>query len=130
MEKQQSYLQHEKSDIYSFQSSAVALPFCYYLITHPRHFIIAHTLTVLLPSTDVQQEEYANFLAMSDELDDELMKCLEQRKKHKPMDDSSAKTLFQMKNANMNRFLAGSKKLVAKRKGDAALNDQYYKIMF
>jgi len=79
---------------------------------------------------DVQQEEYYNYLSQSDILDVELEKCLAQREKHQPMDDCSAKTLFQMKNANFNLFIAGSKKQVAKRKGDAALNSQYYKIKF
>jgi len=79
---------------------------------------------------DQQQEEYANFLAISDPLDDELVKCLKQRQSNKPIDDSSAKTLFQMKNCSTNLFLAGSKKQIGKRKGDAALNEQYYKIKF
>jgi hypothetical protein len=84
----------------------------------------------LLLIADVQQEEYYNYLAQSDTLDIELERCLVQREKHQPMDDSAAKTLFQMKNANFNQFISGSKKQVSKRKGDAALNNQYYKIKF
>jgi hypothetical protein len=48
----------------------------------------------------------------------------------KAMDDGITKTLFQMRNTHVNLFLAGSKKQVAKRKGEAALNEQYYKIKF
>lgn len=79
---------------------------------------------------DIQQEEYANFLTQSEILEDELVKCLANRAKYLPIDDSSAKTLFQMKATSLNFFLAGSKKQIGNRKGNAALNEQYYKIKF
>lgn len=79
---------------------------------------------------DTQQEECANFMTVFDTLDAELAKCVEQRKAGKGMDDCTTKTLFQMRNSHVNLFLAGSKKQVAKRKGDAVLNEQYYKIKF
>ena len=69
-------------------------------------------------------------MTVFDTLDGELAKCIEQRKAGKPMDDCTTKTLFQMRNTHTNLFLAGSKKQVAKRKGDAAINEQYYKIKF
>ncbi len=81
-------------------------------------------------SLDEQSEEFANFITQSSALDEELVKCIEHRSKNKQIDDSTAKTLFQMKNANSNLFLAGSKKAVSRRKGDAAINAQYYAIVF
>lgn len=84
----------------------------------------------LIVTTDVQQEEYANYMTMFDTLDAELAKCVEQRDKGKAMDDCTAKTLFQMRNTSTNLFISGTKKQVGKRKGDAALNEQYYQIKF
>lgn len=78
----------------------------------------------------MQQEEYYNYMLMFETLDDELAKCVAQRDKGKALDDCTAKTLFQMRNTSTNLFLSGTKKQVAKRKGDAQLNAQYYQIQF
>lgn len=79
--------------------------------------------------SDVQQEEYANFLTQSELLDDELRKCLENKAAAKKS-DAAAKIFFQMKSATRVLLLAGMRKDVGKRKGDAALNQQYYSIKF
>jgi hypothetical protein len=80
--------------------------------------------------TDTQQEEFANFITQTEILDTQLAGALKSREAGKKMDDTATKTLFQMKAANRTVFLAGSKKDVKARKGDAALNKQYYAIRF
>jgi hypothetical protein len=80
--------------------------------------------------SDTQQEELANFITQSETLDNQLGDALKKRTEGKKMDDSTTKTLFQMKAANRVLFLAGSKKDVKSRKGNAELNKQYYAIVF
>ena len=79
-----------------------------------------------------QQEEEYNFIVQSELLDDELHAALQKRKASSSakMDDKTTKTLYQMRGANRVLYLAGSKKDTKARKGDAALNKQYYDIRF
>jgi len=81
--------------------------------------------------TDVQYEEFANYLTQADILDAELEQAAKKRKGlSKKLDDSTIKTLFAMRTIPRNLFLSGTKKRVEKRKGDVALNKQYYEIRF
>jgi hypothetical protein len=65
--------------------------------------------------TDIQMEEYSNFVAMSEDLDTAL---LNMQNKKGVVDDMTAKTLQRMKTITLVPFLAGSKKekIVSKRK--------------
>jgi len=65
--------------------------------------------------TDIQQEEYSNFITMCEDLDTAL---LNMQKKGGKTDDQTAKVLHRMKTINKVTFLAGAKKeeIVAKRK--------------
>lgn len=68
-----------------------------------------------IAKTDVQMEEYANFITMSEDLDTTLMNL---QSKKGVLDDNTVKTLQRMKTVNLILFLAGSKKndIIAKRK--------------
>lgn len=65
--------------------------------------------------SDIQMEEYSNFISMSEDLDTALLN-LQNKKGY--MDDMTAKTLQRMKTVTLVPFLAGSKKrdIVTKRK--------------
>jgi signal recognition particle receptor subunit beta/rubrerythrin len=59
-------------------------------------------------TTDTQREEYATFIAESQELDEVLQKCLH-NKSYRTSDDT-VKVLFRMTNMNLNALLSGSRK--------------------
>ena len=84
-------------------------------------------------------EEYSNYLSVSDELDRELRECLRRLKKDPAksnkdvMTDTTAKTLFKMRNINRGLFLSGQRKdeLINKRKNvDQTLQQMYYATKF
>jgi len=76
--------------------------------------------------TDEQQEEMGNFVSRTADLELELLRC--QRQKNSKAGDDSVRLFYQMKKADQSIFLSAQKKtdLVQKRKGNAALNEQYY----
>ncbi len=85
--------------------------------------------------SDVQMEEYANFVSLSDELDFELRECLKKvkSKQNGAISDTAANTFFKMRNANRNSLLSGSRKqdAVNRRKNvDATLQKMYYDYKF
>lgn len=77
--------------------------------------------------TDEQQEEMGNFVSRTADLELELLRCQRQSEAAKAGDDS-VRLFYQMKKADQSIFLSAQKKtdLVQKRKGNAALNEQYY----
>jgi len=64
-------------------------------------------------TSNIQQEEYSNFISTSEDLDTTLLN-LQTRKGSS--DDATVKTLQRMKTIGINLFQAGSKKDVSKRK--------------
>jgi len=83
-------------------------------------------------TTPVQQEEFSNFLVQSEILDNELSVAYKDRTKGvKKLNDAAAKVVFQSKVIGRNLFLAGTRKDdVKNRKGNAAMNKQYYALVF
>jgi len=69
-----------------------------------------------IAQSNIQQEEYSNFVSMSEDLDTSLLNLL--RQNGTSMNDSTVKTLQKMKTISIVPFMAGSKKekIVLKRK--------------
>jgi len=85
--------------------------------------------------SDIQMEEHANYVSISDELDSELRGCLlrEKSKRSEIITDTSAKTFIRMRGAHKNQVLSGSRKqdIIARRTNvDPTLQKMYYETVF
>eukprot|EP00118_Oscarella_pearsei_P013307 m.105432 g.105432 ORF g.105432 m.105432 type:complete len:807 (+) comp37219_c0_seq1:49-2469(+) len=82
--------------------------------------------------TDQQQEEMYIFAAENDNLAVQIQECQSSHKFKAGLSDVAAKIFHHKRTSHLNEFLAGSAKreVVQKRKGDAALNAQYYGYKF
>ncbi|KAL6071496.1 Ras GTPase [Balamuthia mandrillaris] len=86
--------------------------------------------------SDIQMEEYANYISTSDELDRELRECILRLKSYTKggaMGDTTARTLIKMKGAHKNMLLSGRRKtdVVGKRQNtDSTLAEMYYSFKF
>ena len=86
-----------------------------------------HAVDVMMQrgaQSDQQQEEHAIFREAANRFDLQLMKGA--------TGDATAKAIHQSKNANLGQFLSGAakRKLVADRKADEAVQQQYYAYKF
>ena len=92
-----------------------SISFSHIFLTFFSFFLRISQLIQRAAKTDIQQEEYSNFISMSEDLDTALLN-LQNRKG--ASDDTTIKTLQRMKNITLVQFLAGIKKekIVSKRK--------------
>jgi hypothetical protein len=78
-------------------------------------------------SSNVQSEEFSNFMTQTNILESQLR--MQSNKKGK--DDATAKVLYKMKGANKNEFLSGTRKKIQKRTNcDDGLAAMYYDYKF
>jgi len=84
---------------------------------------VQRLLSKVSKSSNVQSEEYSNFVSQSKALESQLK--MAQNKKGK--DDATAKVLYQMKGAKKNEFLSGARKKIQNRTNcDDGLTEMYY----
>jgi hypothetical protein len=86
--------------------------------------------------TDEQQEEMGNFVSQTEDLERELLRCQKKsegsKSKSVKTDDESVRLFYQMKKVDGSKLLSAQKKtgVVQNRKGNAALDEQYYSYRF
>jgi small GTP-binding protein len=96
-----------------------------YLEARLKLFAIQKLLDIC--TSDTQREEYATFIAESQELDEVLQKCM-QNSSYRTSDDA-AKVLLRMTNMNVNALLCGSRKreIVKQRRNHTAVTVKQFK---